>query len=78
MVRTFKMARVSLHFSSSRGIQLDLSRPYPLHENFSPSRGIYRLNLLIDLILMEGVRAGQDFSKWREFLVISPHLMGFS
>ena len=39
------MARVSLHFSSSHGIQLDLSRPYPLHENFSPSRGIYRLNL---------------------------------
>ena len=32
--------RVSLHFSSSRGIQLDLSRPHPLHEKFSPSRGI--------------------------------------
>ena len=45
----FKMARVSHHFSSSRGIQLDLSRPYPLHENLSPSRGIYRLNLSIDL-----------------------------
>ena len=39
----FKMVRVSPHFSSSRGIQLDLSRPYPLHEKFSPSRGIYRL-----------------------------------
>ena len=34
--------RVSLHFSSSRGIQLDLSRPHPLHEMFSPSRGISR------------------------------------
>ena len=32
--------RVSLHFSSSRRIQLDLSRPHPLHEKFSPSRGI--------------------------------------
>ena len=41
--------RVSLHFSLSRGIQLDLSRPYTLHENFSPSCGIYRLYLLIDL-----------------------------
>ena len=34
--------RVSLHFSSSRGIQLDLSIPHPLHEMFSPSRGISR------------------------------------
>ena len=34
--------RVSLHFSSSHGIQLDMSRPHPLHEKFSPSRGIPR------------------------------------
>ena len=84
MVRLFKMARVSLHFSSSRGIQLDLSRPYPLHENFSPSRGIYRLNLLIDLIFtvyfveIKFLLGFSSFSKWRECLAISPHLMGFS
>ena len=41
----FKMARASLHFFSSRGIQLDLSTPHPLHKKFSPSHGIYRLNL---------------------------------
>ena len=82
MVRLFKMARVSLHFSSSRGIQLDLSRPYPLHENFSPSRGIYRLNLLIDLIFtvyFEEIKFFPGFSsflKWWDFLPISPHLMG--
>ena len=70
MVRLFKMARVSLHFSSSRGIQLDLSRPYPLHENFSPSRGIYRLNLLIDLIFtvyfeeIKFLLGFSSFSKW--------------
>ena len=46
----FNPRRTSLHFSSSRGIQLDLSRPHPLHEKFSPSRGIYRLNLLIKII----------------------------
>ena len=27
-----------------------LSRPHPLHEKFSPSRGIYRLKLLIKII----------------------------
>ena len=66
----FKMVRVSPHFSSSRGIQLDLSRPYPLHEHFSPSRGIYRLNLLIDLIFtvyfeeIKFLLGFSSFSKW--------------
>ena len=46
--------RVSLHFSSSRRIQLDLSRPHPLHEKFSPSRGI----------LIGIPRDGEKFS-WR-------------
>ena len=79
----FKMVRFSLHFSSSRGIQLDLYRLYPLHENFSPSRGIYRLNLLIDLIFtvyfeeIKFLLGFSSFSKWWEFLPISCHLVGY-
>ena len=79
----FNPRRTSLHFSASRGIQLDLSRPHPLHEKFSPSRGIYRLKLLIKIIFppyfqeIKFLLESRHFHIPREVLPISPHLVGF-
>ena len=60
-----------------------LSRPHPLHEKFSPSRGIYRLKILIDIIFtlnfeeINHLVGSRHFQIPREFLPISPHLVGF-
>ena len=60
-----------------------LSRPHPLHEKFSPSRGIYRLKLLIKIIFplyfqeIKFLLGSRHFHIPREVLPISPHLVGF-
>ena len=62
---------------------VNLSRPHPLHEKFSPSRGIYRLKLLIEIIFplyfeeIKFLLGSRHFHIPREFLPISPHLVGF-
>ena len=38
------------NFSPFHLISWDLSSPHPFHEKFSPSRGIHRLKLLMDII----------------------------
>ena len=58
-------------------------QPHPLHEKFSPSRGIYRLKLLIKIIFplyfqeIKFLLGSRHFHIPREVLPISPHLVGF-
>ena len=79
----FKAFKSHESFSSSCGIYQELSKPHPLHEKLSPSRGIYRLKILIDIIstlYFEEINflvGSRHFQIPREFLPISPHLVGF-
>ena len=53
----FKMVRASLHFSSSHGIPLDLSRPNPLHK-ISPQD--------MPMLTLYGFHGGNEYSEsWK-------------
>ena len=82
--------RVSPHFSPSRGIHQELSRPHPLHEKFSSSRGIYRLksimwtflqcerNQISHVIILFQIKSSRNFQDPTPSTRCSPHLVGIT